>query len=78
MADSYWLEEHSHHDRTSCSDNSPINADPTGSHGCARCTAIALYQHGVYLTALREIAATDAGEAGKLARSALAKGDINE
>lgn len=32
------------HDRTSCSDDSPINADAGGSCGCARCTAILLDQ----------------------------------
>lgn len=29
------------HDRTSCSDAIPCNADAAGSHGCARCTALA-------------------------------------
>lgn len=28
------------HDRTSCSDADPCNAEAGGSHGCARCTAI--------------------------------------
>ena len=32
------------HDRTSCSDERPINVDPEGSTGCARCTAIHLDQ----------------------------------
>lgn len=38
----YWLETIKEHGRTSCSDEHPINADPTGSHGCERCTALAL------------------------------------
>lgn len=33
---------HPEHDRTSCSDVNPSNAEPAGSHGCARCTALKL------------------------------------
>lgn len=30
------------HDRTSCSDSDPCNAQAMGSHGCARCTALVM------------------------------------
>lgn len=47
----YWLDEvFTEHERASCSDKNPCNADPTGSHGCARCTALALeynFHHGM-------------------------------
>jgi hypothetical protein len=33
---------HPEHDRTSCSDEHPINADAEGSTGCARCTALVM------------------------------------
>lgn len=33
---------HPEHDRTSCSDEHPINTDAEGSTGCARCTALDL------------------------------------
>jgi hypothetical protein len=35
-----WAKAHPEHDRTSCSDSDPCNADPEGSTGCARCTAL--------------------------------------
>lgn len=37
-----YAEGHPEHSRTSCSDVVPCNADPVGSHGCARCTALKL------------------------------------
>ncbi len=37
-----YADEHPEHSRTSCSDALPCNADPEGSHGCARCTALKL------------------------------------
>lgn len=46
---------HPEHDRTSCSDESPINADPACSAGCARCTALLLDQRTELLTALRQL-----------------------
>jgi hypothetical protein len=37
-----YTDSHPAHDRESCSDLYAINVDPAGSHGCARCTALAL------------------------------------
>lgn len=37
-------EHYPEHDRTSCSDANPCNAEAGGSCGCARCTAILLDQ----------------------------------
>ena len=35
-----WADAHPEHDRTDCSDRNTLNADPEGSTGCARCTAL--------------------------------------
>ncbi len=40
--DSSYAADHPDHSRTSCNDAKPINADPAGSNGCARCTALTL------------------------------------
>ncbi len=40
------------HDRTSCDDAHPVNAEAGGSHGCARCTALLLDQREELLAAL--------------------------
>ncbi len=38
-----WTDGHEKHDRTSCQEHNPAyNADPAGSTGCARCTALLL------------------------------------
>lgn len=46
---------HPEHDRLSCSDTAPINADPAGSTGCARCTAILLEQREQAIAHLQSI-----------------------
>jgi hypothetical protein len=48
---------HKTHDRTSCDDEHPVNADPEGSTGCARCTAIELEQGRAAIQLLWKIAA---------------------
>lgn len=45
------------HCRTSCDDESPINAEAGGSNGCARCTAIKLDERDSLLATMREIEA---------------------
>jgi hypothetical protein len=40
----YYESEYPTHDRTSCSDEFPINADVTGN-GCRRCNAILFTEH---------------------------------
>lgn len=44
------------HDRTSCSDDHPVNATADGSTGCARCTSIRLGQRDELLKDMLEIA----------------------
>lgn len=52
------------HDRTSCSDADPCNAEAGGSCGCARCTALLLDQRD----ALQEQVQTLAGLLKRCAR----------
>lgn len=51
-----WSAHHREHDRTSCSDAEVFNADPEGSTGCARCTALLLDQRDELLATLKELA----------------------
>lgn len=46
---------HPEHDRDSCSDASPNNADARGSNGCARCTAIIMDQRDELLEVLKAL-----------------------
>lgn len=45
-SDASYVADHPDHARTSCNDAKPINADPAGSNGCARCTALVLDRAG--------------------------------
>jgi hypothetical protein len=51
----YHSEHYQTHDRTSCSDNFPCNAEPNG-HGCHRCNALLFDEHDKYQKALMLIA----------------------
>ncbi len=81
-ADLTYAQHHPEHNRTSCSDEEPSNAEPTGSHGCARCTALLLDQRDRYRAALARISErcpTDSPDytvasVGDVARMALAHG----
>ncbi len=64
---------HPEHARTSCSDSSIVNADPEGSTGCARCTALLLDQRKMLLAALREIERVAPSHIGHIASTAIAK-----
>ncbi len=46
---------HPKHDRLICSDADPFNAEPGGSNGCARCTALKLDTGNAAITKLAEI-----------------------
>lgn len=50
-------QSHPHHDRTSCSDAHPINADAEGSTGCARCTALELDRGAEAIQLIRDLIA---------------------
>lgn len=45
---------HPEHDRTSCSDEDPCNAEAEGSCGCARCTSIHLIRGEAAVAWLKE------------------------
>jgi len=49
---------HPHHDRTSCSDDHPVNTDAEGSTGCARCTALALDRGAEAIQMIRDLLAS--------------------
>lgn len=48
-----YAENHPTHDRDSCTDHDQNNADPEGSTGCARCTALVMDQRDELATALK-------------------------
>lgn len=61
-------EHHPAHDRDSCTDQDMCNADPEGSTGCARCTALVMDQRDQLATALKwallRIRVSNLGEGG--------------
>ena len=76
MAREFIDELYPEHDRTSCSDAVPCNADAAGSHGCARCTALA-FERGERAERLLKLAMQTLEQIATTPRNAGAKRNAN-